>query len=212
VLANAEWTAVGTLLGMLDLVPTADEHTLIGHLGPDVMADDWDAVGRDAALQRWAAAPTRPVGEALLDQMTVAGIGTIYLAESLFMAKISPWTPAGEVDAGALLDTARRLLLRGAGQPAPNTTGDPRRNEGTYVHARSGRPCRRCGTVVRVAGVRAAPTERPAFYCPTCQVGPTPTDDGRPMAPLGSAPYRFGSRRNVGLGPPRTNSRRPRPG
>jgi endonuclease-8 len=209
VLGNTEWTAVGHLLGMLDLVPTADEHTLIGHLGPDIMADDWAETGRAAAIAGWAADPRRPVGAAMLDQTTVAGIGTIYLAETLFVSKISPWTPVGELDAGAVLDTARRLLLRGATQPAPNTTGDIRRKEGMYVHARSGRPCRRCGTIVRVASVGVAPNERPAFYCPTCQPGPAPTDDGRPMAPLGSTPYYFGSRRNSGLGPPRTGGKAP---
>lgn len=203
VLENDEWTAVGMLLGMLDLVPTAAEHRLIAHLGPDIMADQWSPVGRAVALDRWAGQPGIPVGELLLDQTVVAGIGTYYMAESLFVQHISPWMPAGEVDAAALLEIARELLIRGAKQPVPNTTGDTRRKENAFVHARSGRPCRRCGTVVRVASVRQPPTERPAFYCPSCQPGPAPTDSGRPVPPLGSAPHRLGSQRNVGLGPPR---------
>lgn len=199
VLQGEEWTAVGDLLGMLDLVATEDESTLIGHLGPDILADDFLEVGLSRAVERLAAGPDRPIGQALLEQTGVAGIGTFYMAESLFAGRISPWVPVGEVDLAPLLQVARKQLLRGVLLPAPNTTGDPRRGQGSYVHARSGRPCRRCGDTVRVASVGVAPTERPAFYCPTCQPGPTPTDSGRPARPLGSTPHRFGSRRNEGL-------------
>lgn len=206
VVAGSDWTCVGILLGMIDLVPTEREPDLMGDLGPDVMAADWPDAGRVEALRRWTAAADRPLGDLLLDQQVVAGIGTFYMAESLFVRRLSPWLPGSELSeqaAGELLDTARRLLLAGAEQPIPNTTGDSRRKETSYVHARSGRPCRRCGTQVRVAKVGTAPRQRPAFYCPACQPGPTPTDDGRPQAPLGAAPTRPGSLRNVGLGPPR---------
>lgn len=203
VLITQEWTAVGRLLGMLDLVPTATDRELIAHLGPDVMADDWEDAGRAQALRRAEVHLPEPIGQVLLDQTVCAGIGTFYMAEALFGQRISPWTPAAEVDLGSTLDAARRLLLRGAQSPIPNTTGDPRRKENSYVHARSGRPCRRCGTIVRVAGVGDAPAERPAFYCPTCQPGPTPTDDGRPQRPLGASAHRPGGLRNVGLGPAR---------
>lgn len=203
ILVGEEWTAVGHRLGMLHLVPTNEEHTLLGHLGPDIMADDWDATGRDEALRRLAELTDRPIGEVLLDQHVTAGIGTLYMAEALFVRGISPWLPAGDTDAGPLLDTARKLLLRGADQVVPNTTGDPRKGQTSYAHARSGRPCRRCGTIIRVAPVRKPPTERPAFYCPRCQPGPAPTDTGSDIAPLGSAPHRVGSTRNQGLRPPR---------
>ena len=56
------------------------------------------------------------------------------------------------------------------------------------MHGRSGRPCQRCGTIVRVAPIGPPLKERPAFYCPTCQPGPTPTDDGKPRNPLGANP------------------------
>lgn len=199
VLAGAEWTAVGLWLGMLDLLPTADEHHLLGHLGPDIMADDFPDRGLPVTLERLAAAPGRPIGAALLDQTVVAGIGTIYMSESLYARRISPWTSAGDVDAAAVLGMARRQLLRSLGFPVPNTTGDPRRGQEMYVHGRSGRPCRRCGSTIRVAPVGNPPRDRPAFYCPTCQPGPTPTDDGQPRAPLGSAPARPHSLRNNGL-------------
>ncbi len=188
VLGGAVWTAVGTWLGMLDLVPTAAESTLIGHLGPDIMADDFDPGVAGEAAKRLAVDPQRQVGAALLDQTTVAGIGTIYMAEALFAQRVSPWTLIGEVDVTALLATARRQLLRGVTQASPITTGNPRRGLDTWVHGRSGRPCQRCGTVVRVAPIGPPLEERPAFYCPTCQPGPTPTDDGRPRRPLGANP------------------------
>ena len=197
VLATAEWTAIGRWLGLLDLIPTAAEGTLIGHLGPDIMTDSFPGVGRAESITRLAADPVRPIGAALLDQTTVAGIGTMYMAETLFLERLSPWTPAGEVELGAVLDTARRLLLRGATSALPSTTGNPRPGHNTYVHARSGRPCVRCGATVRVAPIGAALKERTAFYCAVCQPGPTPTDDGRPRRPLGAtaASNRAGYRR-----------------
>ena len=198
VLGGAEWTAIGTWLGLLDLVPTRDEPTLIGHLGPDIMADAFDGDGAAEAARRLMLQPEREIGAALLDQTTVAGIGTMYMAEALFVQRTSPWTPVGEVDLPALLATARRQLLRGATQAIPSTTGNPRRGLENWVHGRSGRPCQRCGTLVRVAQIGPPLKERPAFYCPTCQPGPTPTDDGRPVRPLGANPRVRESRRPSG--------------
>ena len=66
------------------------------------------------------------------------------------------------------------------------STGSRREGENTYVHARSGRPCRRCGTTVRVAPIGPPTRERAMFYCPGCQGGLAPGDVGRPIAPLGS--------------------------
>jgi endonuclease-8 len=185
VLGGAEWTAIGTWLGLLDLVPTAAERDLIGHLGPDIMADGFDI---DIAVPRMLTDPARRVGAVLLDQTTVAGIGTMYMAEALFVQRVSPWTPVAEVDLPALLATARRQLLRGASQAVPSTTGNPRRGMQTYVHGRSGRPCQRCGGTVRVAEIGPTDKRRPAFYCPVCQPGPAPTDNGRPQKPLGANP------------------------
>jgi len=198
VLGGTEWTAVGYWLGLLDLVPTAAEDSLIGHLGPDIMADEFAAGGAAEVARRLTTDPQRHVGAALLDQTTVAGIGTMYMAESLFVQHISPWTPVGDVDVPALLATARRQLLRGAAQAVPSTTGNPRRGLGTWVHGRSGRPCQRCGTTVRVAPIGPPLKERTAFYCPTCQPGPTPTDHGRPRAPLGANPGFVQDRRPAG--------------
>ncbi len=198
VLGGAEWTAVGTWLGLLDLVPTVAERDLIGHLGPDIMADGFANEGAAEAIRRLTVDPAREVGAALLDQTTVAGIGTMYMAESLFVQKTSPWAPVAEVDLAALLATARRQLLRGATQASPITTGNPRRGLDTWVHGRSGHPCQRCGTTVRVAMIGPPLKERTAFYCPRCQPGPTPTDNGKPQNPLGTTPPARYNRRGSG--------------
>ena len=195
VLAGPDWTAVGVRLGMLDLVPTADEAALIGHLGPDIMADGFPGEGSSEALRRIALRPDRAIGAALLDQTNLAGIGTMYMAETLFVNRVSPWTAVAVADVEAVVETARKQLLTGAQHAVQTTTGETARGRTSFVHGRSGRPCRRCGTTVRVASVGEPPTDRTAFYCPTCQPGPTPTDDGRPQRPLGTAPPRPGASR-----------------
>lgn len=185
VLANSEWTAVGRNLGMLDLVRTRDETAVVGHLGPDVLDPAFDT---DTAVANLAAHPGT-IGAALLDQTTLAGLGTIWVSESLFAQRLSPWTPAAALSTEALtglVGRARRLISANVSQPVPTTTGDRRRGETTYVFGRVGRPCRRCGTTVRSAPIGPQTRERALSYCPVCQGGPAPTDDGRPQAPLGA--------------------------
>ena len=184
VLGNDTWTAVGHKLGMLDLVPTAAEDTLVGHLGPDVLGDDWDP---EEAVRRTASDPARTIGEALLDQRNLAGVGTFFMAEGLFLRGLTPWTPVHDVpDLPGLVALLHRLLDVARVRGVQVTTGDLRPGRTKYVHARSGRPCLRCRTSVRVAPIGVAPQDRVAFYCPHCQRGPTPTDDGRPQRPLGA--------------------------
>lgn len=189
VFATAAQTAIGRRLGMLDVLPTTQESTVTGHLGPDVLGDSWDAEGVTEAIAQDA----RPIGEVLLDQRVLAGVGTMYDAETLFMERIAPWTPAHElgVDTVArIVARAHRLLQAGKLHDVPSTTGSRRRGEEVWVHARSGRPCRRCGTTVRVAMIGRPPQDRTMFYCPRCQGGVGPTDDGRPQSPLGHGPKR----------------------
>ncbi|GAA4979410.1 DNA-formamidopyrimidine glycosylase family protein [Kineococcus glutinatus] len=185
VLTTSEWTAVGHLLGMLDLVPTAQEDRLVGHLGPDLLGPGWNAA---EAVRRLTADPAREVGRALLDQRVLAGVGTLYMAESLFLVRTTPWTPVGELaDPAALVALLHKLLDTNKDRAEQITTGDLRRDRQHWVHARSGRACLRCRATVRVARLGEPPTDRVAFYCPGCQRGAAPTDDGRPQAPLGHA-------------------------
>lgn len=172
VLGTEEWTAVGRRLGMLDLVRTVDEATLVGHLGPDVLGDDWDA---DRVARSLADQPQRPIGDALLDQQVLAGVGTFYMAEALFLRGISPWTPVGEVrDVPALLDLVHRLLTANRERVGQITTGDTRPGRTSWVHGRNRQSCRRCGTPIRVAPIGEQPRDRVAFFCPACQPGPAP--------------------------------------
>jgi endonuclease-8 len=205
VLSNTRWTAVGHDLGMLDLVATSAEDTLIGHLGPDLLGPGWDPA---EAARRIAADPGRAVGETLLDQRVLAGVGTFFMSEALFLRGVTPWTPVAESgDVDALVELLHRLLTANRDRAVQSTTGDLRQGRHQYVHARSGRPCRRCGTVVRVASVGQAPQERTAFYCPRCQRGPAPTDDGRTQRPLGTPPPPTG-RQLPGRGTPAGARRR----
>ena len=183
-LSTDQWTALGQRLGMLDVVPTTDEHTLVGHLGPDVLGPDWNAELAAANLRRGVT-----IGAALLDQTNLAGVGTLYASESLFMQQIHPWTPPAELSAAQLagvVQRAHRLLDHNRHYAVQSSTGSRRRGESAWVHARSGRPCRRCGTTVRVAMIGPPTRERTMFYCPSCQGGLAPNDDGRPQRPLGS--------------------------
>jgi endonuclease-8 len=185
VLRTAERVAVGFALGITEVVPRAQEDDVVGHLGPDLLGPDWD---EDEALRRLGLEPTRPVADALLDQRNLAGIGTFFMAETLFLRGISPWTPVADVpDLAAVVSLAHRLLDLARVRGVQVTTGDTRPGRTNYVHARSGRPCLRCGTPVRVASIGVAPQDRVAFYCPHCQRGPTPTDDGRPQRPMGAS-------------------------
>ena len=166
-LANEEWQAVGYQLGIVEVLPTAREASVVGHLGPDLLGPDWDEA---EAARRLRAAPARAIGEALLDQRNLAGIGNLYKAEVLFLRGVDPWRPTGEVaDLDALVATAQRLMDANKERFSQVTTGVRRPGEQTWVYERAGRPCRRCGTAIRSAEQGGDTTERITFWCPNCQ-------------------------------------------
>jgi endonuclease-8 len=169
VLANQSWVVIGNKLGMADLVATRRCNELIGHLGPDVMAEDFQSA---KAAQRFEGQVGRMIGEALLDQTLVTGIGTIYMAESLFAWRTRPDRPSDQVnDLAGLLECARRLLKRSVAAGTPTATGLTETGRTSYVHGREHQPCVRCSTPIACMRVGAPPFDRPAFYCPTCQPG-----------------------------------------
>jgi endonuclease VIII len=167
VLANAEWEAVGHRLHDLLLLPTAEEARVVGHLGPDLLGPDWDP---QEAVRRLAAQPEREIGQALLDQRNLAGIGNLYRAETLFLCGVSPFARVGEVrDLGKVVAMAHRLMRANRDHPEQSTTGNLRRGETHWVYDRAGRPCRRCGTPVVSGQSGEAPYERVVYWCPACQ-------------------------------------------
>lgn len=172
ILGNEDRTAVGYRLPVLDLLRTADESRAVGHLGPDLLGPDWDPV---LALANLLAVPDRPLGEALLDQRNLAGIGNIYKSEVCFLLGATPWLPVGRLPAdraAALPALAQRLLEANRDRPLRNTTG--LRGKDLFVYGRASRPCLRCHTPVRAADQGDGSRERPTYWCPSCQQGPAP--------------------------------------
>ncbi|MFR9775469.1 DNA-formamidopyrimidine glycosylase family protein [Micromonospora sp. MS34] len=163
VLRSPGAVAVGYHLHELALIPTAEEESLVGHLGPDLLGPDWDP---NEAVRRLAAHPDATIGEALLDQRNLAGVGNLYKCELLFLRGISPWTPVHAVpDLPGTVALAQRLLAANRGRWTQSTTGSLQRGQTSYVYGRRAQPCRRCGTAVR----REEQGERVTYWCPTCQ-------------------------------------------
>jgi endonuclease VIII len=155
--------AVGYHLHELALLPTAEEESLVGHLGPDLLGPDWDAA---EAVRRLAAHPEATIGEALLDQRNLAGVGNLYKCEVLFLRGVSPWTPVGAVpDLAGTVALAQRLLAANRGRWTQSTTGSLHRGGTSYVYGRRAQPCRRCGTAIRKEELG----ERVTYWCPVCQ-------------------------------------------
>ena len=168
VLGTDAYLALGWSLGLLDVVRTAEEHTLVGHLGPDVLGDDWDAARAVANLR----AAGVPLADALLDQTNLAGIGTMWASEGLFLARLDPFAAASGIEPDVLanlLTRTQRLMRASCSSAVPSSTGSRRGGESTYVHGRRHRPCRRCGTLVALRLSGPPTRQRTIYYCPACQ-------------------------------------------
>lgn len=170
ILENAQWQAVGYRLPVLDLLPTGEEHRVVGHLGPDLLGPDWDPA---EAARRLGADPGREIGQALLDQRVLAGVGNLYKTEICFLRGVSPWTPVGRAgDPRAAVDLAHRLLEANKSTPEQVTTGERAAGRRHWVFERS--TCLRCGTRTGTALQGGPPHTRIAYWCPRCQPGPAP--------------------------------------
>jgi endonuclease-8 len=163
VLRTTDAVAVGYHIHDLALLPTEEEKSLVGHLGPDLLGADWDPV---EAVRRLTTHPETPIAEALLDQRNLAGIGNLYKCEVLFLRGADPWTPVRDVaDLPAMVTLAHKLLAANRGRWTQSTTGSLRRTETTYVYGRRAQPCRRCGTLIR----KVEQADRVTYWCPACQ-------------------------------------------
>jgi endonuclease VIII len=153
VLRGAEWQAVQRRGPVLELGRGRTDR-----LGPDIMASPPDLDGMLARLR--AIGQSRPLGEALLDQTLVAGIGNMWKAEALFAAEVKPWVALRDVE-----DERLRSLLEGAAA----LMQAPGRLRERYVYRRAGRPCVRCGS--RIRSWPQGDDARMAYWCPACQEG-----------------------------------------
>ena len=145
--------------------------SVLSRLGPDLLAPDFDPTASIRLLT--GREPSRELGEALLDQSLVAGIGNIFKSEACFAARLDPWAPIGELgeeQLSSVLGTARDLMLAAVGSG----------RHPHQVYRRAGMPCPVCGTRIRSAG--QGDDNRTTYWCPACQpdAGPgvRPGDDG----------------------------------
>jgi len=161
--------------GAMDLMETAtaDSHKLLAVIGPEPLGNDF----HEAVLIEAFKGRNTPVKSALLDQRIVAGLGNIYVCETLFRAGISPLRKAGRIAAarvGALVPIIR-CVLEEAIEAGGSSLKDFRQADGELgyfqhsfdVYGREGAPCKRAecdGTITRTVQ-----SGRSSFYCPKCQ-------------------------------------------
>jgi len=165
ILETVSSTAVGFRVKKIDVVKTADEDALVGHLGPDLLGPDWDAA---EALRRMRDHPDDTISAALLDQTIAAGWGNIYRNEICFLRGLDPDMLVSQVpDPDAVIALGKRLIEANREHARHVTTGDMGRGRQRWVYGRGGKPCLRCGT--RIVRTPASDPERVTYRCPSCQ-------------------------------------------
>lgn len=207
VLANSEWQAAGYSLGLVELLRTDEEDKAVGHLGPDLLDPAWDAGMAAEAAARLAEDPGRAVGEALLDQTRLAGIGNVYKAEILFLRGVNPWTGVGDVpDLKGLVELAHRLLTPTRSGPATSPratwggaastgcTGGRDAPAGAAAPGSSAPTRDRGRASASPSGARTARDDRPAGRSPVSRRSPSrPQRSGPPGRRLRGSPRRSGT-------------------
>ena len=129
-------------------------------LGPDILAPELDEAAFLHRLRHDD--PTRGIGDALLDQRTIAGIGNLWKCESCFAAGVDPWRPAGRVG-----DDEALAILRAARPRMQQSARDGMQDAHRVIYGRPGRPCPRCGAPIRTRG--QGDGNRITYWCARCQ-------------------------------------------
>jgi endonuclease-8 len=132
----------------------------IAGLGPDIVAVEFDEARFLRRLREDD--PTRPIGDALLQQRTLAGIGNLWKVEGCFAAGIDPWRPTGQVS-----DEEALRIVRDVRPRMQQSAADGDQNRHRAIYGRAGRPCPRCGTTIRRRGQWE--DNRATDWCPGCQ-------------------------------------------
>jgi endonuclease-8 len=168
--ARRAWLVLRTELGevvqfdgpLLELVTQSRTRLdpRLATLGPDILAPELDEAGFLRRLR--ADDPTRTIGDALLDQRTIAGIGNLWKCEACFSAAIDPWRVTGGVSDDEALSLVRAIRPR-----MQQSALDGRQDAHRVVYAQVGRPCPRCGAAIRSAG--QGDDNRTTYWCAECQ-------------------------------------------
>ena len=163
ILEAGDVQAAGVELGQLEILDRDDDMSAVAHLGPDLLGADWDP---ETAAANLTADPDRPIAATLLDQRVMAGVGNVYCNELCFVFGLLPIAPVARVaDPVRLVSRAHDMLMANRSRWNRTTTGDRRHGNELWVYGRTGKPCRRCGTLIE----SDTGGERVSYWCPRCQ-------------------------------------------
>jgi endonuclease VIII len=167
VLETAERVVVGFRLAIVEVIPTAEEDGVVGHLGPDPLQPTWDEA---EAVRRFREHPDEAIGTAVLDQSVIAGPGNVYKSEVCFLRGVHPQTLVKDVpDLDGFVALLAKLMQANRTTGMQITTGDTRRGRMQWVYGRARQPCRRCHTKIRREMQAGYGGDRVTFWCPSCQ-------------------------------------------
>jgi endonuclease-8 len=179
VVATKGFEAVGFNVPVAEFLEPADmaRQDDLRLMGPDLLGETFD---EDEVIRRFRERQSLEIADAVLNQRLVAGAGNIYKSEVLFLCGVNPFAPVREVSDQALrkiLSTARKHLKANVTDPRGGITTyrgyrrgpGPDAAERRYVYGRARKPCRKCGTLIRVRA--QGPHARLTYWCPTCQAG-----------------------------------------
>ena len=175
VLETKDFVAVCFNAPLVELLSEAEvaRHPALSRLGRDLLRPEFEAAAAAARLRERG---STPIGEALLDQTALAGIGNIYKSETLFVCRVNPFIPVARVsprDLDRVVAQARSLMsasVEGTSRRTRERPGGPR----YWVYRRSGQPCFVCGGPIRMR--RQGDAGRSTYWCPRCQAAPPPRD------------------------------------
>lgn len=169
IIETSDHVAVCFAAPTVQLAPRRLVAERVAELGPDLMVEtDFATLARRVIEER----PGEAICNAIVDQGVIAGLGNVFKSELLFLERVHPDHEVGRLGPDSIESLLRRgheLLNANRGKPR-TTTGDRRPGRMTWVYGRSGKPCRRCGTIIEFG--ERGPLARHTYWCPRCQPAP----------------------------------------